>query len=46
MNKLTFGLVLLVHGSATTIAQQHVTRGVLVLVVVETKTVMCMHSGL
>jgi len=38
-------LVLVVHGSATAIAQQHVTRGVLVLVVVETNTVMCMHSG-
>jgi len=38
-------LVLIVHGSATAIAQQHVTRGVLVLVVVETNTVMCMHSG-
>jgi len=38
-------LVLIVHGSATAIAHQHVTRGVLVLVVVETNTAMCMHSG-
>ena len=38
-------LVLIVHGSATAIAQPHVTRGVFMLVGVETNTVMCIHSG-